>query len=294
MANDTSAPNPLDGAFPLFNKKTLATGGGIVILVWLTALLTGSKIVVGIVAVLTLALAGLLVYALRQFNKQKAVYALLKDGQASPEARRAALEQLAAQDPQAQDLLNAIAKAQLQAQDDPDAALKTLEGIDLQKAPQEAADQVRVFRAQILLFKNRAREARDLADQVNVPATGPVEGRAMMAAVVAEAWARTGKFKEALVLLEEFKPDNAELGQTKPFILFARVFAFFAAGQKERAAKDLKALMAIDVNMLGRFVQPGPGIHIELRKMATEVLQTHGEFAKMARAQQRMTQPRGR
>ncbi len=290
----TPAADPLQAEMPFLNKKALTTVAGVVVLVWVTALFTGSKIVLGVVAVLTVALAGLLWYAFRQLRKQKDMMALLQNAQASPEARRAALEQLAAQDPNSKDVLSGIAKAQLQAQDNPDAALQTLEGLDLSKVPKDAADQVRTFRAQLLLMKNRSKDARDLADQINVPTTGPLQARAMMAAVVAEAWARTGRYEGALVLLEDYKLDNPELGQTQPMLLFARVFANFAAGRKERVVKDLKQLMAQDMNLLGRFVQPGPGIHMDLRKLATEVLQTHPSLSKQVRAQQRLTQPRAR
>ena len=282
----TAAQNPIDAQIPLFNRKTLLTIGGITLAVWVSAAMTGSKIVLVAVAVLTAALVGLLLYAFRQVQKQKRVLGLLQDGQGSPEARKAALAQLALDDPENKDVLGRIAKAQLQAQENPDLALETLQGVDLSKVPQEAADQVRSFRCQLLLVKNRTRDARDVADQINVPATGPLAGRAMMAAVVGEAWARTGKHVEALVVLEGLDPLHPELEQVKPMLLFALVFAHFAAGRKERCVKALKMLMAQDMNLLGRFVAPGPGIHMELRKLATEVLQTHPDVKKMAKAQQ--------
>ncbi len=290
MAN---APAP-DLGMPLLNKKALLTVGGITLGVWATALATGNKWVIGLVAVLTVALVGLLLWALRMAKKQKEVVQLLQQAQGSPEARKAALEQLALRDPKGADALGAIARAQLEAQEDPDKALATLQGIDLSKLPQDAADQVRTFRCQLLLLKNRSRDARDLADQIQVPSTGPKPARAMMASVVAEAWARTGRGQEAMVLLEDYKPDDPELTEMRPVILFARVFAHFAVGRKERCKKDMTMLMQQDMNLLGRFVQPGPGIHIELRQIATEVLQTHPDMRKMAKAQQAAMQRRVR
>jgi len=270
---------------PLFNKKALSTVAAITAAVWLTALVSGSKIVIIAVAVLTVALLGLLGWAWRQVQKQKKVLALLQSAQGSPEARQAALAELAAADPANKDVLSRIAKAQLQAQEDPDGALATLSGIDLAKVPSDAADQVRAFRCQLLLLKNRAKDARDLADQITVPSTGPLAQRAMLAAVVAEAWARTGKATEALVVLEGIDPGHADLAQVRPLVLYARVFAWFATGKKERCVKDMKALMAQDMNLLGRFVAPGPGIHLDLRRLATEVLQDHPDVRKMARHQ---------
>lgn len=283
-----------DLGMPLLNKKALMTVGGITLGVWVTALATGNVWVIGFVAVLTVALVGLLLWALNMAKKQKEVMALLQKAQGSPEARKAALEELAARDPKGADAMGAIARAQLEAQENPDKALETLAGIDMSKLPQDAADQVRAFRCQLLLFKNRARDARDLADQIQVPSTGPMAQRVMMSAVVAEAWARTGKANEAMVLLEDFKVDDPEIGEMKPMLLFARVFTHFGVGRKERCKKDMAALMAQDINLLGRFVQPGPGIHIELRQIAAEVLQSHPEARKMARAQQPGIQHRGR
>lgn len=285
---DTNPPtlSPLDAGMPLLNKRGLTTVAGVTVLVWITAAMTGSKIVLGLVGVLTLALAGLLFWAWRQAKKQNAMMQLLQQAQGSPEARQAALAQLAAQDPKGADVIGQLAKAQIEAQENPDKALETLQNTDLSKVPAEAADQVRTFRAQLLLLKNRTREARDLADQINVPSTGPKPARAMMASVVAEAWARSGRHTEALVLLEDLKPEDPELEQMRPMLLYARIFANFAAGKKERSKKDMKALMEQDMNLLGRFVNPGPGIHIELRQIAAEVLQTHPDVKKMARAQQ--------
>lgn len=283
-----------DLGMPLLSKKALMTVGGITLGVWVTALATGNVWVIGFVAVLTVALVGLLLWALNMAKKQKEVMALLQKAQGSPEARKAALEELAARDPKGADAMGAIARAQLEAQENPDKALETLAGIDMSKLPQDAADQVRAFRCQLLLFKNRARDARDLADQIQVPSTGPMAQRVMMSAVVAEAWARTGKANEAMVLLEDFKVDDPEIGEMKPMLLFARVFTHFGVGRKERCKKDMAALMAQDINLLGRFVQPGPGIHIELRQIAAEVLQSHPEARKMARAQQPGIQHRGR
>ena len=290
MAN---SPTPsADLGMPLLNKKAMLTVGGITLGVWVTALATGNKWVIGLVALLTVALVGLLLWALRMAKKQREVVQLLQQAQGSPEARKAALEQLALRDPKGGDAMGAIARAQLEAQEDPDKALATLQGIDLSKLPQDAADQVRTFRCQLLLLKNRNRDARDLADQIQVPSTGPKGQRAMMAAVVAEAWARTGRGQEAMVLLEDYKPEDPELVEMRPIILFARVFAHFAVGRKERCKKDMTLLMQQDMNLLGRFVQPGPGIHMELRQIATEVLQTHPDMRKMAKAQQAAMQRR--
>lgn len=273
-------------AHPLLNRNGMLTVAGIVAALWLTALVSGSKIVAGIMAVVTLAIAGGLVYVWRMAKKQKQVMDLLQSAGASPEARQRALAQLEAQGGGSKDVLNAIARAQLQAQDDPDKALATLEGIDLQKVPAAAADEVRTFRAQMYLYKNRVKEARELADAIKLANAANGQSRAMMTAVVAEAWARTGKAEAGLDLLADVKFDDPELAQLRVPLLVARVFAHFGAGKKERARKDMEALMKQDVNLLGRFAMPGQAVHFELQKLAQDVLRSHPDMRKMARNQQ--------
>jgi hypothetical protein len=219
---------------------------------------------------------------------------LLQSASASPEARRQALEQLTAGDKSGKDVLSQIARAQLQAQDDPDAALATLESIDLAKVPAAAADEVRTFRAQMYLYKNRTKDARDLADDIKLSNAGNAQSRAMMTAVVAETWARTGKADAALAILEDVKIDDPEAAQVRVPLLFARVFAHFNSGKKERARKDLELLMKVDMNLLGRFAMPGHGSPFELQKIAQEVLRSHPDMRKMAKAQQQGAFRRGR
>lgn len=280
-----AVPDPV-ASHPILNRNGLLTIGGIVAALWLTALVSGSLVVGIIVAVLTLAILGGLIYVWRLAKKQKAVIDLLQSANASPEARKLALAQLAAQGGGSKDVLNAIARAQLLAQDDPDQALAVLEGIDLAKVPAAAADEVRTFRAQMYLFKNRIKEARDLADAIKLSNAGNNQSRAMMTAVVAEAWARTGKPEAALELLNDVKFDDPELAQLRVPLLYARVFANFGSGKKERARKDLETLMKQDMNLIGRFAMPGQAVHFELQKMAQDVLRSHPDMRKMARAQQ--------
>ncbi len=291
-AADAQAPTGME--HPFLNRNGLLTVGGIVGALWLTALVAGNRWVTGIVAVLTLAVAGGLIYVWRLLQKQKAVMSLLQSASASPEARRAALEQLSATDSGSKDVLNRIARAQLEAQDDPKKALLTLEGIDLAKVPAAAADEVRTLRAQMCLWQNRVREARELADAIKLTNASSTQSRGLMSAVIAEAWARSGKAEAAMDVLAGVKFDDPELAQVRVLLLVARVFASFGAGKKERTKADLNALMKQDVNLLGRFVTPGQAVHLELQRMAKDVLATHPGMRKMARAQQQPGFRRGR
>ncbi len=282
-----STANPLDMIqSPLLNRNGLLTFAGVDAVLWVAALMTGSKIAIGIVAVLTIAAIGGLIYVWRMAKKQRKVMALLQGAQASPQARQAAMDQLQAQGGKP-DVLNQLALAQLQAQDDPNKALQTLEAIDLAKAPEAVADEVRTFRAQMYLFKNRILEARDLADQIKLSNASSGQSKRMMTAVIAEAWARSGKAPAALDLLTTVEgPSEAGQEQLDLMVSFARVFATFHGGKRERCRKELEGLMRQNMNYLGRFAMPAQGAPFELQKLAQEVLKQHPDMRKMQRAQQ--------
>jgi hypothetical protein len=275
-------------ALPSFQWKSLSIVGVALLALWVTAFATGSKIFVIIVAVLTAVVAGLLIWVYRWATKQRAMMELLKGANASPEARREALAKLSAKGDGDKDVMNAMARAQLEAQEDPDKAIATLEKIDLKKVPAIMGDEVRAFRAQLYLVKGRAREARELADEIKVSNAQQAESRGMMAATVAEAWARTGKHKEAMDLLETIKPEDPAYEQTKVPLLFARIYAAFAAGQREVVKRDMNALIKQDMNLLGRFVAPQFKVHPELQKLAKDALMRNPEVRKMAQKQQRV------
>lgn len=287
MSDQPAGAGVPDATPQLFNKRSVPTLIGIVVAVWVSAAMIGSPWALVGAGVLTLAGAGGLWWLWRRTKQQSELMALLQRAQSSPEAREEALAQLAAKDGKDADVLSGLARAQLLAQTDPDGAIEILAAIDLSKVPGEAADQVRTFRVQLLLLRNRVREARDVADRIVVASSGPEAGRAMTAAVVAEAYARTGAAADAVPLIEPFDPGNAELSQVAPLLLYARAFALHATGKKDSARKAMRQLMAIDPNLLARFVAPGPGIHLELRKMATDLLRVAPGAKKMARAQQR-------
>ena len=281
--SDTQMPNPDS---PLFNRKNVGLGLGILAALWLTAAMTGSKIVLGLMGVVTLAAAGGLVWVYRLVKKQRAMVTLLQSAQGSPEARAAALAQLQGDD---KDVLKMVARAQLEAQDDPKKAIATLEALDLGKVPTTSQDDVRVLRAQLYLATGRLRDAANMADGINLGAAPNASAKAMVTAIVGESWARTGKADRALLILDELKLDDPDLGQAGILARMAKVFAAFHAGKKDRARKELENLMKIDVNYLGRFVMPGGAVHLELQQIAKQVAMNHPDMRKQQRQAQRGT-----
>ena len=101
------------------------------------------------------------------------------------------------------------------------------------------------------------------------------EIRPLAATIVAEAWARTGKPKEALALLDTIELPKKDAEQIAMQARVARVFARFAANQRGPARAELVALADDDVNQLGRFVLPQFRVHPELQKLARSVFEQH-------------------
>lgn len=287
----STAPAPTQSAGPLslpgLQWRNIAIIGGVLAILWLTALATTWKWLIVLVAIITIVVVGGLVWIYRWAAKQRQLMELLQGASASPQARKEALAKLQAQSGADKDVMNLVARAQLEAQEDPDKALATLESVDLRKIPGPMADDVRAFRAQLYLLKGRTREARELADEIKIANASTAEARGMLAATVAEAWARTGKHKEALDLLSTIKPEDPDFEKARVPLLFARIFAAFAAGQREQVKRDMGALMKQDMNLLGRFLDPRFKPHPELQKYAKETLQKSPEVRKMLQKQAR-------
>ncbi len=284
MAEDAAAPaSPEVGGI---KKKTLITIAVVTIAVWAFAIQTGSTILMIAVGVLTALLIGVITWALLQLRKQRGLVGMLRGASDSPEARRAALAQLEAQK-DASSPINVFARAQLLAADDPKGALALLESTDLKKFHAAMQDDVALLRAQLYLGLGRTADARKAADTINVDNPERKEIRAMAAAIISEAWARTGKPKEALALLETIELPKKDAAQIATQMRVVRVFAKFAANQRGPARTELQQLADEDVNNLGRFLMPQFRVHPELQKLARSVLEQHPQARNQAKAQAR-------
>ncbi len=255
-------------------KKRLIIIGIIAALVWAFAIQTGSLVLLIIVSVLTAVLLAILLWAWSQIKKQRRMLGLLQGSTQSAEARRDALAQLSG-DKDAKTPVKVFARAQLLAADDPKAALALLEPIALKEFPGQMQDDVSLLKVQLFLGLGRKEDARKAADTMNLDNPSRKESRAMAASIVAEAWARTGKPKEAIALLDSIEFPKKDKEQIEMQAKVARVFARFAANQRQQAKKELSELADIDVNLLGRFVAPQFRVHPELQKLARQVFQDH-------------------
>jgi hypothetical protein len=248
--------------------------GGFAVL-WVTALMMMPSIGywgVGAVAVLTLVAIGFGLYIWRLTSKQREILDIMKGAQGD-QGRREAIERLgAAAD---KDALKALARAQLHAQEDPQAAIEALEAIDIEKAPAVAQDEVRSQRAMLYLFLNRPKEARPLADDMKLERQPEPKAKAKYVAVMAEAFARTGNAAEAKKLLDEYKADDPRwVEEVGPLLYRAQVYTYFETKNRGLAKKALDALVRIEPNMLAPYVQKG--VKPELQKLAMQALADAG------------------
>ncbi|HET7503533.1 MAG TPA: hypothetical protein VFK02_21070 [Kofleriaceae bacterium] len=280
--SDAPTPPPTGG----ISKKALIWVGVVVVAMWAFALNTGSTIVMSIVGGLTVVIAGLLVWALRMIRKQRNTVSLLQGAVASPEARREALAKLS-EGKDAKSPTNLFARAQLMAPENPKGALELLATIELKSYPPAMQDDVSLLQTQLYLGLGDTAKARKAADSMNLDNPQRKEVRALAASIVAEAWARTGKPKEALALLETIELPKKDAEQIALQSKVARIFARFAANQRAQARTELSALADEDPNYLGRFVMPQFRVHPELQKLARAVLEQHPAARRHVKAQGR-------
>ena len=256
--------------------KSMALRLGLILLaVWLVGVLiagitpssTGMAIALGIPGAITIALAILVIWMVRQAKKAKGVANLIRNID-TDEDRQAALEKLSdragKKDPAA-----IFAKAQLELQEDPQKALATLEQIDLNKVMAPVADEARAQRAMIHLMQGQVNLARQLADNIELKRHQDAKTRAMMAAVIREAWARSGQAKKGLDTLELFDLEDPDYADLRPQLLRAFAYCYAYTGKTKEMRRMLRKLMDVDVRLLGGFMvkRTQPLLQKESRKL---------------------------
>lgn len=240
-------------------------------------------ICLGIPAALTIAAAVLVFWALRQARKAQGVAGILSKVE-SKDDRQAALAELESKykgtDPTA-----IFARAQLLLQEDPRKALEVLETINLSKAMSNVADEARGQRAMIHLMLDEVSPARDLADGIQLSRHQDAKSRAMLAAVIAEAWARSGQAKRAADTLSVIDPDDAELVQLRPQLFRAQAYAFAHTNDLKGARRALRKLATQDARLLAGFL--GRKTHPLLQQEAKKLLEQSGAVPRKMQVQRR-------
>lgn len=286
--------NSAESLAPIGNDqlKSVITRLGLIVLgVWvisaLTAGFTTSRlwqiIPLSIAALVTLLAAGVIVWVRRQTSKARGVASILS-GVETAEDRKAALEKLETtlkkKDPAA-----VFAKAQLEMQEDPDKALATLEGIDLNKVMAPVADEARAQRAMLHLLKGQVSLARQLVDAIELKRHQDAKSRAMMASVVAEAWARSGQPKKGLETLELFNPEEPDFEQVRPQLYRAYAYAYAHTSNTKGMRRILRKMLEVDARLLGAFM--AKKTHPLLQKEARQILERSGAVPRKMVVQRR-------
>lgn len=223
--------------------------------------------------ILTVLLVGVVVWAVRQAKKAKGVAGILS-GVETADDRKAALEKIE-QNYGKKDPAAIFAKAQLLMQEDPRKALSVLEEIDLTKVLGPVADEARAQRAMIHLLLGEVTPARDLVDGIELSRQQDAKSRAMMASVVAEAWARTGQAKKASETIELYNPDDADFQAISAQIHRARAYVYAATGDVKAMRRALKKMLDNDPRLLAGFLSKRT--HPLLQKEAKKMLEQSGQ-----------------
>jgi hypothetical protein len=282
----------LDPLSPARIKAVLLRLGVPLLVVWfIGAMLAGfisSPLVrwtaLGVPAALTLAAIGLMIWVVRQAKKAQGVAGILSKAAETKDGRQAALAELETKykgnDPTA-----IFARAQLLLQEDPRKALEALETINLSKVMASVADEARGQRAMIHLMIGEVSPARDLVDGIQLSRHQDVRSRAMLAAVVAEAWARSGQAKRAVDTLSLINAEDPELAQLRPQIFRAQAYACAYSEDMKGARRALRKLVEQDVRLLGGFVTKKT--HPLLQREAKKLLEQSGAVQRKVQMQRR-------
>lgn len=258
---------------PVDLKKIYVRAGAVVVIVWVISIIVRHPAGYAAAGILTVGGVVALWWLNRYIKKTAALGAILK-GADTAEGRKEALEQINAQFKKG-DTQAVIAKAQLQMQDDPRAALATLEAVNLDKELGPIAGQIRAMRAMIHLTLGETSEARALADKLDLGKQQEPKTRVMFAAVASETWARTGQGQKAMDTLDLFNPEAPDMGELRAQLWRARAFAYAAVNDTKGVARAVKKLAEINPHLLGMFVGQKK-VHPLLEREAKQVVQRMG------------------
>jgi hypothetical protein len=289
VAKPSELPDPLSKQ----HLKTLALRLGIpVAAVWMIGILiagisyskTAQIVSLSVPGLVTLLALGLVLWASRQAKKARGVASILRDVETADD-RKAAIDKLQTGykkgDPAA-----IFARAQLELQEDPEKALKTLEQIDLNKVVASVADEARSQRALIHLMLGQVSQARQLVDNIELKRHQDPKTRAMIASVVSEAWARSGQAKKALETLSLFDPEDALYTDLKPQLYRAYAYAYAYTSDVKGMRRALRKLLDHDVRLLGGFFMKKT--HPLLQKEAKKLVEQSGQVPRKMIVQRRL------
>jgi hypothetical protein len=259
---------------PVDLKKIYIRVGIVAAVIWVIALIIPGMIAKGVAGGVTVLGVGILIWLDRYVKKTQKLGALIK-GAETEAGRKEALERIDSEFKKG-DTQAVLAKAQLQMQDDPRAALATLETVNLEKELAPVAGQVRAMRAMLHLTLGETAEARALADKLELGKQQEPKTRVLFATVAGEAWARTGQGQKAVDTLDLFNPEAPENAEMRAQMWRARAFAYAAVNDTKAIARALKKLADINPHLLGMFLPPQKKVHPLLEREAKQLVSRLG------------------
>jgi hypothetical protein len=279
-----SIGRPTEERAPMDVKKIFLRVGAVVGVVWLIALIVPGWISKAVAVTVTLLAVGAMVWLDRYVKKTQALGAILKEAD-TEEGRKRALERLDTEFKKG-DSQAVIAKAQLQMQADPRAALATLESVNLDKELAPVAGQIRAMRAMLHLTLGETSEARALADKLELGKQQEPKSRVLFATVAGEAWARSGQGQKAVDTLDLFNPEAPEHEEMRAQMWRARAYAYAAVNDTKAMARALKKLADINPHLLGMFLPPQKKVHPLLEREAKQMV------TRLGLVQRKMVRPK--
>jgi hypothetical protein len=136
------------------------------------------------------------------------------------------------------------------------------------------ADEARGQRGMIHLMLGEVSDARRLVDGINLSKHQEPRTRAMLAAVCAEAWARSGAAKKSLETLGLFDPEDATFEPIRPQLYRALAYAGAHTGDTKSMKKALRKLSNQDPRLLAGFIMKRT--HPLLQKEAKKLIEQSG------------------
>jgi hypothetical protein len=118
--------------------------------------------------------------------------------------------------------------------------------------------------------------ARDLVDGIDLSRHQDAKTRAMLSAVTAEAWARTGQSARAQTTLSIFDPEEEALAPVKPQIYRAQAYVCASLGDAKGMRRALRKLCDQDARLLAGFLMKKT--HPLLQKEAKKMLEQSGQM----------------
>jgi len=128
--------------------------------------------------------------------------------------------------------------------------------------------------------------ARQLVDNIDLGRQRDAKTRAMLTAVCAEAWARTGNAKKAVETLTLFDPEDAEYEKLRPQLYRALAYGYAYTNDIKGMRRSLKRLMTVDVRLLGGFMMKRT--HPLLQKEAKKLVEQSGTVPRKMVVQRRV------